>query len=462
MAVRYFYYPLQTIWCWEEMDDNANLSEFGRDSAEPDVGRDAAKPDGGDTGPESSSKYGGDDDIFSTGDIFANRELVYIGHIPEREKIVGRDEEFQLLAQLVGPATEGGPAQNITINGKTGTGKSLVSRYIASEAEKRAAYYGVNLAHVYIECSGMSSATEAIIEIAEKVRDRLGSTVRIPEKGISQRAYLKRLWQMLNDHDVDTLYVVLDEIDKMDSDKYRDDDDDELLFELSRAEEQDNTDTHLGLICVSNKIEWRDNVDARVDSTLSDETEVFDPYNANELREILYAREDAFKTDVLDEAVIPKIAAHAAKDKGDARKAVDMLRYAGQIAERQKDDRVKESHLELAKEKAEADQFAELVAGSPEHIKLMLTAIARVTLNSHVESDKLGGYSHKEIYSEYKAECESWGSKPLKWESIRDTLNEYEFLGIIEITHTSRGRGGGGYNSYQLKRDAEVVLKALG
>lgn len=405
--------------------------------------------------------FGGDTDPFATGDIFTNRELVYVGHIPKRDRIVGRDNEINFVGSALGAAIEGGPPQNVTINGKTGTGKSLVTRFMAEEAEKRAAANGVNLIHVYLECSDLGSETEAIREIAASVRNRFDAEVKIPEKGISKKRYLSRLWDMLADEDVDSLIVVLDEIDKLDGEKDRDDADDELLMTLSRAEEKSDTDTHIGIICVSNKIQWRKYVDKRVDSSLSDEKTVFAPYDANELRAILNERRDAFKDDVLDDDVIPKIAALAAQEHGDARKAVDMLRYAGRTAERQNDDRVTEAHLDKAKEQAEADQFAELVSGSPPHVKYVLKALARVTLDPTVKPDDRGGYTKTEIYGEYKTVCDEIGSEPMKWDSVSRLLKEQDFLGVIDSKHTGGGRGAGSYKTHELKRDAEIALKAL-
>lgn len=405
--------------------------------------------------------FGDNGDPFATGEIFANRELVRVGHIPDREKIVGRDEEINFVGKALGPAIKGGPPANITIHGKTGTGKSLVSRYMVEEAQRRATQNDVNFQHVYLDCSDIGSETEAIRSIATDVRDSLGADTRIPSKGISRNKYMNRLWDMLDDHDVDSLVVILDEVDKLDGDKDRDDDDDELLMKLSRAEERGNTDTYVGIICVSNKIEWRQNVDERVDSSLSDRKTVFNPYDANDIRAILNERRDAFYDDVLDSAVIARIAALSAREHGDARKAVDMLRYAGEIAERQNDDRVREAHLDEAKEQAEADQFAELVSGSTPHVKHVLRALALVTKRDDVQPDEIGGYAKAEIYGVYKQVCENECMEPLKWDSVSRLLKEQSFLGVTESHHTGAGRGRGSYRTHELNRDPDIVLKAL-
>lgn len=73
--------------------------------------------------------------IFETGEIFANRELLRVGHVPELERVVGRDGEVQAIGSALGPATVGGPPETTIIYGKTGTGKSLVTRCVAREAQ---------------------------------------------------------------------------------------------------------------------------------------------------------------------------------------------------------------------------------------------------------------------------------------------------------------------------------------
>lgn len=115
-----------------------------------------------------------------------------------------------------------------------------------------------------------------------------------------------------------------DEIDKLD--------DDELLRSLSRARKSGKVDAHVGAICISNKIEYRERLNERIDSSLQDNELIFDPYDAGQFRAILEHRTDAFADGVLDGDVIPKVGAPAAKEYGDARKAVDTLYEAGRLA----------------------------------------------------------------------------------------------------------------------------------
>ena len=67
--------------------------------------------------------------------------------------------------------------------------------------------------------------------------------------------------------------------------------------------------------------------------------------------------------DVLDEAVILKIAALAAREHGDARKAVDMLYEAGRLAEKEGSEDVTEGHVDAALRRTEINRFQKLISG---------------------------------------------------------------------------------------------------
>ncbi len=77
--------------------------------------------------------------------------------------------------------------------------------------------------------------------------------------------------------------------------------------------------------------------------------------------------------------VIPKTAALAAQRHGDARKAIRLLRHAGDYAKTNNIGTVKESHLELAQEQAEVERLKELISGLPPHSKYVLYALANLT-----------------------------------------------------------------------------------
>jgi len=75
--------------------------------------------------------------------IFRNKSLVSVGTVPDEERIVGRQEEITNVALSLEDIIYNDVPDNIQIYGKTGTGKSLVSRHVSSKITERAQDNGV-------------------------------------------------------------------------------------------------------------------------------------------------------------------------------------------------------------------------------------------------------------------------------------------------------------------------------
>jgi len=389
------------------------------------------------------------DDIFKTGSIFANRELVRIGHVPKLDRVVGRDEEVTAIGQALGPATMGGPPETTIVYGKTGTGKSLVTRCVTREGHREARTNDVVFQYAYVDCSDYQTEAKASREMARGLASNLDADRDIPRIGIAAADYRDITWDLLEYYAVDSFVVILDEIDKLD--------DDELLRSLSRARESGKASTHIGAICISNKIEFRERLNERVDSSLQDNELVFDPYDAGQLREILLNRTDAFEPDVLDEDVIPKIAALAAKEHGDARKAIDTLYEAGRLAEKQDTDTVTIEHVNDAVQQAEINRFEKLIEGTTPHVKYILHALALLTADNPAEEV----FRTHRIYTLYLKLAEREGADPLSEDRVYRLLKEQSFLGVTESNHTGGGQSEGSYLEHRLLRDPEIVTRAL-
>jgi cell division control protein 6 len=390
------------------------------------------------------------DDLFIREDpIFTNKELLEINHLPDEGRIVGRDEEIQELANAVNPAIFGQSPSNVLIYGKTGTGKSLTAKHVSQRLVDTAAGEGVTARFTYVDCAQDSTETQAVQTIADSVNDRDRTGVKIPDKGIATATYYKRLWDIL-DHGSDVLLVILDEIDKLD--------DDGILMQLSRAGEAGKiSNCKIGVIGISNKIKYKDRMDERVKSSLCEREFVFPPYNGKQLRNIMEARKDAFRDGVLRDGVIPKAAALAAREHGDARKAIDILRYAGEIAQSKGATEVTEGFVVDARERAETDRFRELIRGSTPHSRFVLQALTILSLDGEDQE----GFRTTRIYDVYEQICRQEGSNALSLRRVRDLLKEHAFLDIIEQSRESGGSAEGSYTKHQLLENPEVVRDVL-
>ncbi|EMA56368.1 Cdc6/Cdc18 family protein [Halococcus thailandensis] len=388
------------------------------------------------------------DDIFGGGEIFRRRELLRVGHVPELDRVVGRDDEITEMGRALGPGTRGGPPDSIVIYGKTGTGKSLVSRCTTREAQRQAQENGATLQYGYVDCSDYTTETQASRELAQQLAENIDTDHNIPRKGVGAATYRDMTWEMLNKHNVDSFVAILDEIDKLE--------DDELLRSLSRAKESGKASCHIGVICISNKVEYKERLDQRVHSSLQDNELIFNPYDPDQLRSILNNRREAFQEGVLEDGVVPKTAALAGREHGDARKAVDMLYEAGRLAEKDGLTTVSESHIDAALTKAEVNRVKQLISGSPPHVKYILQALALLTKSRNTST-----FRTSEIYEFYQRLVDREGMDSISQDRVYRLLKEQAFLGLLEANHTGGGDYEGAYLEHTLISEPEVVLNAL-
>lgn len=391
------------------------------------------------------------DDLFVRHDpIFAKKELLEISHLPDEGRIVGRDEEMKSLANAVNPAIFGQSPSNVLIYGKTGTGKSLCAKHISRRLVEAAGEEGVSASFAYVDCAQDSTETQAVQTIASLLNEESETKIKIPDKGIATSTYYKRLWAILEES-YDVALIILDEIDKLEND--------EILMQLSRAGEAGKIQNcKIGVIGISNKIKYKENqLNERVKSSLCEREFVFPPYDGNQLNEIMEARKDAFRDDVLEDGVIPRAAALAAREHGDARQAIDILRYAGEIAQSQGEQRVTEQFVVDAREQAETDRFRELLRGSTPHSRYVLQALTILSLN---ESNQ-AGFRTTKIYSIYEKVCRQEGADPLSLRRVRDLLKEHAFLDITEQFRRSGGSAEGSYTEHRLIEEPDVIREVL-
>ena len=233
------------------------------------------------------------------------------------------------------------------------------------------------------------------------------------------------------DYQERVVIIMLDEIDKL-VEKSGDD----TLYNLSRMNSELER-SRVSIIGISNDLKFTDFLDPRVKSSLGEEEIVFPPYDANQLRDILEHRSSvAFDGDVLTEDVIPLCAAFAAQEHGDARRALDLLRTAGELAERDGAEAVTEDHVRQAQDKIELDRVVEVVRTLPTQSKIVLYAIICL------EDAGASSINTGEVYNVYKRCCEGLDADVLTQRRVTDLISELDMLGIVNAVVVSKGRYG--------------------
>ena len=354
-----------------------------------------------------------------------NREILRPSYIPD--VLPHRQEEINSLASILVTALKGERPSNILIFGKTGTGKTACVKYIGNEI-KKADVEGTKVNFIYMNCEVVDTPYGVMQNIGNQFIQNF--TQRIPFTGLSIMQVYNLLRDNLDEQN-QVIIIVLDEIDKL---VYKSGDD--VLYYLSKIND-DLKNARVSIIGISNDLLFTDMLDSRVRSRMEGEKMVFPPYNAEQLKDILNQRALlSFDEGVLGPAVIPLCAALAAQEHGDARRALDLLRIAAEIAERENSDKVTELHVYKAKNKMELDCVSEAIRTLPSQSKLVLMCV--VVLNECGMERLTTG----DVYEKYKDMSRVVGLTVLTQRRITDLLSELDMMGIIHAKVRSFGRGG--------------------
>jgi cell division control protein 6 len=415
------------------------------------------------------------DDLLSGQPIFENKEVLRPSYTPR--ELPHREEQINNMATILVTALRGDTPSNILIYGKTGTGKTASAKFVSDELESTSQKYEVPCEVEYINCEVTDTQYRVLAQLANKFVDENREWIenrietlrsardraRTDASALVETEYgsvsaiedrIERLEAEMESFDTvpmtgwptDRVYnsffdavdyrervvvIMLDEIDKL-VEKSGDD----TLYNLSRMNNE-LKNSRVSIMGISNDLKFTDFLDPRVKSSLGEEEIVFPPYDANQLRDILKHRADvAFKQGVLSEDVIPLCAAFAAQEHGDARRALDLLRTAGELAERDQTDHIEEEHVRQAQEKIELDRVVEVVRTLPQQSKLVLFAIILL------EKQDVHSINTGEVYNIYKRLCEEIDTDVLTQRRVTDLISELDMLGIVNAVVVSKGRYG--------------------
>ena len=378
--------------------------------------------------------------------LFINREVMRHSFMPEI--LPHREREIGEIASIFVPALRGETPSNIFIYGKTGTGKTAVTKFVGGELVKKGKEVGKHVNFIYINCEVVDTQYRLLQNITNHLIDEWDE--RIPFTGWPTDEVFSKLI-----HKIDKIggvtVIILDEVDKLKGD--------EALYNLSRINSQ-LKNAKVSIVGISNDLKFTEFLDPRVKSSLGEENLIFPPYDAAELQDILRQRVDiALRPDSIDADVIPLCAALAAQEHGDARRALDLLRMSAEIAERQRANCVTKSFVRLAQNKIEIDRVIEVIKTLPNHSKLILIAII---LREHYDEKKgsVGFITTGEVYEIYKDLCKKTRSDELTQRRVADLISELDMLGIITARVISKGRYGR-TREIKLSADAEEIMSIL-
>ena len=377
------------------------------------------------------------DAVESGKSIITNREILHFTYIPDL--IPHRNSEQEQITQTLIPILKHSRPSNLLVYGKPGTGKTLVVRKILFQIQKRVEKTNFPIKLVYANSKEETTLYGLLVSFGRE----LGLLDKeLPSTGLAISEVFKRLLKTIEENHYNVVFVI-DEIDHLVHLISKTGND--VLYQLTRANERLKKGT-LTLVGISNDLTFKDRLDPRVISSLGEEEIVFTNYTVEQLKKILEDRiQLAFIKGAIGESSVNLCAAMAGREHGDARRAIDLLRVAGEIAEREQSNIVNEEHVRKASQKIEEDKETTALRSYPLHEKLLILAVM-----------KASGLSTGEIYTAYKSLCKTIRQRELTQRRVTQMLSEIELSGIItgKIIHQGiHGRT----KKYKLTLSPEMV-----
>ncbi len=424
-------------------------------SDEASTGEVAAEGD--DTSTEENPQRSIRDMLDDEGEssVFVNRDLVEPDTIIDEERIVGRDDQLESVVSFLKPTLQGNRPPNMLLYGPAGTGKSLIIGAVTQQIIELCNSKGERFGVVDINCQPINTLDQAVYELVQTVAKDVDAEIGVPETGVSTKRKYRRLYELINEY-YDSVIFILDEIDLLVGRRSNDEPAySKLLYQLSRASNTNEIEGRVSVAALTNDPKFMEDIDGRAESSFNPRDVYFPDYDANQLREILENRRDAFRQDALEDDVIPLVAAFAAQSHGDARKAIDLFRGAGDLADERGDGKVIENHVRESQEEIDKDRSLKLVEGLTTQKKISLYATAAVVCHSNQTGSSVPSPVGFKVYQWVTEEIDA---DQMTRETYVKYVKELSTYGLISTSRKSRGRGGGMYMEFTFTGDPEAMM----
>ena len=353
--------------------------------------------------------------------IFKDRNKLSPRYIPER--LPHRERQIDSLLSIYGQAlddVESFLLQVTQIIGGVGTGKTCTVLKFGRRIEDVAGRRSIGLTHVYV--NGKIEGTSRYV-LYRKILGKAAPA--ISTRSLSPEDMLFYLLQYLRDENK-YLIISFDEIDYFCKRSKE-----HVIYDLTRLNEVDpDHPCHvLGVIFIARNLSFHKFLEPSELSTLGRGIIEFPRYIPEHIKDILLDRvELAFKPGTVDNEVLDFISDVAAKHpiNGDVRVALDLLLYAGNLAENLGFNEVLPDHVRRVYGETYPGITTEDILNLDERGKLLLMGLARALYSSKTQYVGL-----REIRDAYRIVCEEHHVKAV--EDIEEHIQDLVDRGIIEM-----------------------------
>jgi cell division control protein 6 len=359
----------------------------------------------------------------NSGIITGNLDTLGSSFVPE--KLPHREKEIEHMVRILASIMRKQRPSNLILYGKTGTGKTSAAHHVTKLLSEAT---GPSTKVIYCNCQIYDSPYSILVNIVNTIK---GDTEeQIPSLGWPlDRIYLELMG--LLSREGGALVIILDELDKLILKNGGD-----SLYVILKIID-DSVRTITSIIGITNDAHFIETLEPRIKSRLNQESVVFAPYNADQLRDIIsYRLKGVVKEESVEPSAISLCSAIGAQEHGDARKALDLMRIAIEIAVREKREKLTDREIYEARDKFDMNVVREAITTLPLHSKMVLlsTIISQETSNGQITTG--------EIQENYRNMAVELGISPLSIRRISDILSELQDYGLLTSITKSLGRYG--------------------
>lgn len=378
--------------------------------------------------------------ISKENSVFLEKRLLDSLFLPS--KIIGRSEQAKQLLRHIESLRQGFMVPAISVYGRSGSGKSTVVKFVCENLDDAISFRFVNL-----------RKSKTIFGCANLVLSEMSSNPVKSSEGLNKAIETigEKIEDILRDEKKKFFVLILDEYDVIFSDKRGSPSD--FMYKLMTLEENlREKDLWLCIITISNNALIDYDLDDRVKSRMGNSEVFFSPYVVSDIRSILEDRsKKAFvKKPGID--VLEYCSKYCSDSYGDARRALDLLRLAGEMSDGKK---ITKADVDKANEQLQKDRITQIVSSVSYHQRVLIASICSNVINS-----KNGTTTTSSSYQKYKNFL-SKDVKPLSYRRITDLLVELEDTGLVVSKNVSKGRYG--YSTkYKLTMPPELVGPLIG
>ena len=380
--------------------------------------------------------------------IIKNPNVLRHDYIPNR--ILHRNKQQELVTQSLIPLYQKSIPPNLLVYGKPGTGKTLVVNKVLKQIQDRVDKNSYRIKIAITNAKDQSNLYNVLVDLGRQLGLKSKKTPNdklwLPSTGLSISEVFNRILYIIEKNKINTVFVI-DEIDHLA--KLVDKTGKDILYSITRANLKLKNGS-LSLVGISNDVRFKEELDPRVISTLSEEEIVFPAYETNEIKEILEDRVPiAFEKNVVSAGALNLCASMACRQHGDARRAIKLLNVAAKTAELNQANLITDEHVRLASQRIEVDKESQQLDAFSLHVKLLVITIM-----------KSPNISTGDIYSAYKSLCKIIHQNELTQRRITQMLSEIELSGLISGRMIHQGIHGN-TKKFNLTVSPELVKNTL-